>query len=156
MGCNTDPVISETPEIRFESVTVYKNISGKDSMMVLRINYKDGDGDLGLSDSDTVPPFNFGNEGFYNFIVNYRVKKGNKWQGLILPGGSDTLNFNQRFQRLNLSDKAKKVSGSFDLRIPAAPYPGINPDTVQLISLIMDRKLHKSNLAASNEIYLKH
>ena len=124
--------------------------------MVLRINYKDGDGDLGLSEKDTFPPFNFGNAGFYNFLVGYKVKKGTIWQGIVLPGGSDTLNFNQRFQRLNLSDKVRAVSGSFDLRIPAAPYPGINPDTIQLTSLIMDRKLHKSNLAISNEIYLKH
>ncbi len=155
-GCNTDPVLSEIPEVSFESVSVYKNMAGKDSMIVLKINYKDGDGDLGLSQSDTFPPFNFGSPVFNNFFVNYKVKTGNSWQNILIPGTADTLNFNQRIQRLNLSNKDKAVKGSIDLRIPASPYPGLKPDTIKLISYLLDRKLHKSNLAESNEIYLKH
>ena len=155
-GCNTDVVESEIPEIGFESVTVYKNIQGKDSMLVLSINYKDGDGDLGLSVGDTFPPFNFGSDGFYNLLVGYKIKKNNVWQSILVPGSSDTLQFNQRFQKLNLSDKKKMVSGNLDLRIPASPYPGVFPDTIKFISQMIDRKLHRSNVVESNEIKLKH
>ena len=125
-------------------------------MIILTINYKDGDGDLGLSDSDTLPPYNYGNVGFYNFLVSYEMKKNNIWKRIIIPGSSDTLNFNQRFERLNKSDKVKKVAGTIDLRIPASPYPGILPDTIRLECKMMDRRLHNSNSAMSNDIYLKH
>lgn len=155
-NCNTDPVISEIPEINFESVTLYKNRAGKDSMIILTLNYKDGDGDVGLSEADSLPPFNFGSAGFYNLLVGYKIKKNTIWQNIILPGGSDTLNFNQRFQRLNTSSKSKAVSGTIDLRIPASPYPGIFPDTVKLVSQMVDRKFHKSNITESSAINLKH
>ncbi|MFM9945536.1 MAG: hypothetical protein ACKVQB_09925 [Bacteroidia bacterium] len=155
-GCNDDPIQSEIPEISFGSASVYKNMAGKDSMVILTINYKDGDGDLGLAADDTLPPFNFGNQGFYNLFVGYKIKKNGIWQSILIPGSADTLHFNQRFQRLNLGDKEKAVTGSLDLRIPASPYPGILPDTIKLISQMMDRKLHKSNVSESTEIFLKH
>jgi hypothetical protein len=155
-NCNTDPFVSEIPEINFESVTLYKNRSGKDSMIILTLNYKDGDGDVGLSEADSLPPFNFGNAGFYNLLVGYKVKKNAIWQNIIIPGGADTLNFNQRFQRLNTTNKNKTVTGTIDLRIPASPYPGIFPDTIKLISQMVDRKLHKSNITGSSAINLKH
>ncbi len=155
-GCKTDQVVSEIPEISFESVSVYKNMSGKDSILVLSIKYKDGDGDLGLSVGDTFPPYNFGGEGFYNLLVGYKIKKNNIWQNILVPGSSDTLQFNQRFQRLNLSEKKKMVSGNLDLRIPASPYPGVFPDTIKFTGQMIDRKLHRSNLVESSAIKLKH
>lgn len=156
LGCKPDAPVSEIPEISFNSALVYKNRAGKDSMIVLSINYKDGDGDLGLSIGDTFPPFNFGNQGYYNFLVGYKVKKNNIWQSILIPGTADTLQYNQRFERLNFSQKKKIISGDMDLRIPASPYPGVFPDTIKLISQIMDRKLHRSNVVESKEIKLKH
>ncbi len=35
------------------------------------ISYTDGDGDLGLSDTDTYPPYNVGSEYYYNMIIDY-------------------------------------------------------------------------------------
>jgi len=156
LGCTKDFVSSIIPEISFQSATVYKNRMGSDSIVILNINYKDGDGDLGLSESDTFPPYNFGNIGFYNLLVSYEVKNGNSWKKIILPGSGDTLHFNQRFERLNKSDKEKAVTGFIEIRIPAIPYPGIEPDTIRLVSQVMDRKLRLSNMAISNDIYLKH
>lgn len=155
-GCNTDPVLSVIPEISFESVTIHKNIAGKDSLIILSINYKDGDGDLGLSVNDTMAPFNLGGEGFFNFLVGYKVLKNNAWQNILIPGSSDTLNFNQRFERLNPTEKKRTVSGIIDLRIPASPYPGLFPDTIKLVSQMMDRAMHKSNVSESTPILLKH
>ena len=76
VSCKDDPEISKTPEINFGEFLLYKNISGKDSMIVLRINYEDGDGDLGLSSTDTLPPYNYGNSAFYNLFVTYQVNNG--------------------------------------------------------------------------------
>lgn len=155
-SCNPDSVISEIPEISLGSVTVYKNIAQKDSMIVLSINYKDGDGDIGLEAGDTIPPFNYKSEGYYNLLVTYKIKEGNDWKKIVISGSSDTLNFNQRFERLNKSDKSRAVSGTIDLRIPASPYPGIFPDTIKLSCQMLDRKMNKSSIVESTEIKLKH
>lgn len=155
-SCNPDSVSSEIPEISFGSVTVYKNITQKDSMVVLSINYKDGDGDIGLSESDSFPPFNYKNVGFYNLLVSYKVRKKSVWQKILIPGSEDTLNFDQRFQRLNPNDKKRTVSGNMELRIPASPYPGILPDSIKLSFQMLDRKMHKSAIVESTEIKLKH
>jgi len=153
--CKEDPDISKTPEISFESLSLYKNISGKDSMIVLRINYKDGDGDLGLNGSDTFPPFNYGNMAYYNLFVTYEVKNGNTWEKILNPSTNDTIKYNQRFPRLNFTNKNKHITGYMDLKIPATPYPGIKPQNVRFGFIMMDRALNKSNFAGSGDIFLK-
>jgi hypothetical protein len=52
-NCSKAPVYPETPEIEFESMQRY---SSGDSV-VLTIKFKDGDGDLGLSDDETTSPY---------------------------------------------------------------------------------------------------
>ena len=128
----------------------------RDSLINLVIKYSDNDGDLGLSESDTFPPFNFGNEFFYNLKIKYLVKKNGIWQQITKTPGTDTINFNQRFNRLNQSNKKRKVYGEMAIRIPASPYPGIKPDTIKMECMIIDRKLYKSNIASTDEIILKH
>lgn len=155
-ACNSDPAYPEIPEINLESVKVYKNRLGKDSMIILNIKYTDGDGDLGLDENDTMPPFNFGNIGFYNLTIGYEAKKDNNWQKIIIPLSSDTIQFNQRFVRLNKTNKTKTILGNMEVRIPASPYPGIKPDTIRLICRMSDRKLHYSKTVISSEINLKH
>lgn len=125
-------------------------------MIVLRINYEDGDGDLGLSGSDTLPPFNFGNFAYYNLFVTYEVKNGTNWGKVINPSKLDTINYNQRFPRLNITAKKKHITGYLDLKIPASPYPGIKPQLVRFGFVLMDRAFHKSNFVRSNDIFLKH
>jgi hypothetical protein len=154
--CNTDPIYPAIPEIEMGSVRIYKNRLGKDSMVILKINYKDGDGDLGLNESDSLPPFNFGNIGFYNLKIDYKVWENNTWKKIIIPQTNDTVQFHQRFLRLNNTDKAKTVLGTMEIRIPASPYPGIKPETIQLSCQMTDRKLHYSNPITTSDIILKH
>ncbi len=156
LGCTSDIPDSDIPELELDGVAVYKNKAGKDSMVVLSLNYKDGDGDLGLSKDDTLPPYNYGNVGYYTLLVSYKIAKNKVWQHIVIPSSADTLHFNQRFQRLSLADKKKAVSGNLMLRIPASPYPGLKPDSIMLTSYILDRSLHKSNQVATNAIKLQH
>ena len=125
-------------------------------MVILNINYKDGDGDLGLDENDSFPPFNFGSKDFYNLKIDYKMKQNNQWKKIVLPISNDTIEFNQRFLRLNKSGKKKAVLGNIEIRIPASPYPGIKPDTIQLICKMADRGLNYSNLITSKDIILKH
>ena len=44
---------------------------------VLKFEFTDGDGDIGLEDRDTFPPFNPGSKYYYNLIIDYyEVRKG--------------------------------------------------------------------------------
>lgn len=155
-GCKDEQLISEIPEISFNSYKLYQNKAGRDSMIILTINYRDEDGDLGLSAGDSFPPYNYGNSGFFNFFVQYSIKNASNWEPFIIPGRSDTLNFNQRIPRLNSTEKGRSVTGAIDLNIPASPYPGIKPAFVKFRCWMLDRKLNKSNVVESSEINLKH
>ena len=155
-GCKKEPTGSSFPEISYEASFVYKDKLGKDSMLILSIGYKDDEGDLGLSSQDTLPPFNFGNSGFYNLNVSVEEQKSNIWMPIIIPATKDTLNFNQRFGRLLDGNKPKKIMGVIDMRIPAQPYPGIKPSLVKFKVYIYDRKMHKSNTITTNAIFLQH
>ena len=79
VSCKTIPEYSNTPEISFGNTQVIENIfdslslSSTDSV-IFTINFKDGDGDLGLSQSqiqtDTTPN---------SYLTEYRLSNG-IWQ----------------------------------------------------------------------------
>ena len=155
-ACKDEPSGAQFPEISIGGVTLYKNNVGNDSMINLVVKYSDNDGDLGLSESDTMPPFNFWSIYFYNLKIKYLVKNNGKWQQITKTGNADTINFNQRFKRLNESNKKRRVFGEFEIRIPASPYPGIKPDTIKMECMAIDRSQHVSNIAQTGIIILKH
>jgi len=156
IACKDEPSISEIPQINFQKVSIYKNIKGNDSMIVLSIDYQDGNGDVGLDSKDTFPPFNYGGKGFYNLFVTYHVYDGLSWQSLVRPLTLDTINYHQRIPRLNQSESPRRVSGTLDLRIPASPYPGIKPSKVKFGCTLLDRNFNVSNTIQSTDINLKH
>lgn len=125
-------------------------------MIIISINYKDANGNLGLSEADSLPPYTFGSAGYYNLYVAYYSKEGGVWKSVLNPISKDTIHFNQRFPKLNQSKNEKSVSGTMFLRIPATPYPGILPQIVKFRLKMLDRGLHESNSIETPEINLKH
>ncbi|MFA0963136.1 hypothetical protein AB9P05_15130 [Roseivirga sp. BDSF3-8] len=57
VGCYPPPEYPDAPDISFNDITFYDNASGTDSL-VLSINFRDGDGDLGLRPTETDAPYN--------------------------------------------------------------------------------------------------
>ncbi|MBO6026616.1 MAG: hypothetical protein J6P73_05145 [Bacteroidales bacterium] len=112
--------------------------------VVLSIGYTDGDGDLGLDDSDTIYPFGINDPHYYNLIIDYL-----RWDGTQFV--ADTINFNARFKRLVFYDEVKAISGVIKnttmLLNPFAPN-----DTVKLRAHIIDRALHESNTIETEPI----
>ncbi|MCR5013304.1 MAG: hypothetical protein K6A28_00850 [Bacteroidales bacterium] len=126
--------------------------------VVLSIGYTDGDGDLGLDDSDDDYPFGTGDPYYYNLLIDYL-----KWDGAefvetpLLSWNQqtqsyDTISFNARFKRLVFNDAVKPISGTIDykmaLRNPASPN-----DTVKLRIQLVDRALHLSNAIETGAIH---
>ena len=68
-SCFQAPEYSLIPSIEFESV-IFKDLSNPSDAdsLILTIRFKDGNGDLGLGDADTLEPFN--SRFFYEFSDN--------------------------------------------------------------------------------------
>ena len=76
-GCFTAPTYPVVPQISFNDI--YYGKSPKLDSIVIKLNFKDGDGDIGLAAQDTVlqqyaRKFNYL---FQNKLVNYRTKRQN-------------------------------------------------------------------------------
>ena len=57
------------PQIEFNDfILLIDTLTGKTIEGILSIQYIDGDGDIGLEQSDTLPPFQRDGDYYYNFI----------------------------------------------------------------------------------------
>jgi hypothetical protein len=77
-GCFTQPTYPIVPQISFSSICYGKSAARQDSIYV-ELNFKDGDGDIGLNDLDTLSDtyarkFNYL---FQNKLVTYKTKRLN-------------------------------------------------------------------------------
>ena len=60
------------PQIAYEGFTYLFNADSTFSGEgILAFSYTDGDGDLGLDEADTMPPFGPDDAHYYNMIVDY-------------------------------------------------------------------------------------
>ena len=130
------PVI---PAIQWESYSVSKDANGYDSLSFLKISYTDGDGDVGLYNSDTVSPYK------YNFFVKmFQMKNGNL-QEIIFP--DTNLNFNGRIPILTPTGRNKNIKGEIEMMIEIYfARPILLSDTIAFELYIQDRALNKSNV----------
>lgn len=134
----------ETPAITLKSFEQLK-LDGKDSAVILRIEYTDGDGDIGLEPGDTLAPFEFGGPYFYNLhVYPYEVVDGVKKP--IMVSATDSIDFNDRIATLTPTGKNKAIFGEIRIALRAQPSFGITPDSMCYKIFIYDRKLHKSNV----------
>jgi hypothetical protein len=144
-GCKKDLIISEIPSIslnRFYTLK-YAN-SSLDSVVMVDVDFQDGDGDFGLSLSDTMPPFRIGDPYFYNVFVEYLNGKNGVYTYQI-SGSNDTLNFNDRIADLKPESRVKAILGTLHIKITPT-ISTVIPDSIKLNVFIVDRKLHKSNI----------
>ncbi len=126
--------------------------------VTLSIGYTDGDGDLGLDDSDTIYPFGVGDPYYYNLIIDYYTWDGTSYVETPLLSWNpltqnyDTLSFNSRFKRLCHHPDGNAISGTIQytmsIKNPLSP-----DDTVKLKAHVIDRALHESNVIETEAIH---
>ena len=130
------------PVIKWESYSVLEDAKGYDSLSFLKISYSDGDGDIGLYDSDTVAPYK------YNFFVKMYQKINGNLQQIIFP--DTNINFNGRIPILTPTGRNKNIKGDIELMIEIYfARPVLLSDTIAFDLYLMDRALHKSNVVLS-------
>jgi len=147
------------PEITYQGLSYLMDAdSTLTGEVVLSLGYTDGDGDLGLDDSDTIYPFGLSDPHYYNLIIDYLKWDGTQFVETPLLSWNqqtqsyDTISFNARFKRLVFHDEQKAISGTFDYKMTL--YNPLSPtDTVKLRAHVIDRALHTSNIIETNPIF---
>lgn len=147
------------PKIAYEGFTYLFNADSTFSGEgVISFSYTDGDGDLGLDDSDTLSPFGFNDAHYYNMVVDYlKCVNGEFVKTPLLSWNAqtqtyDTVTFNARFKRLRDSEEPKAISGKMDYTL-TVQNPFSPNDTVKFEIHILDRALHESNVIQTDPIY---
>lgn len=130
-----------------------------DSLM-LTMTFTDGDGDVGLNDSDTTGDFNSNSFYHYNLYIEYYEMMNGTWtKGTQDPSGNnsplaDTINFSYRIKNLTPVGQNKTLKGTINVTLEPIFY---NPfsnhsDSIKYRVLLIDRSLNISNTIESETI----
>jgi hypothetical protein len=143
-ACNKLEEYDDRPIITESSYELRKNFAGLDTGLVLKFTYTDGDGNVGLGTRDTMPPYD------KNVMVAYYEKQGNDFVKILIPGTTDTLNFNSRIKEFGVGNPTKaEVSVKINIGVVIA-------DTVRFDYYILDKDLNRSNVVSTGAIGLKN
>lgn len=146
-ACQKFEEYPEIPEISYAGFLVLKDNNGADSLGLLNISYTDGDGDIGLNENDTLPPFK------YNYFLDIYQRVDDTLRKIILP--DTNVNFNGRIPVLTPDGAHKAIKGNIEMELELfMMIPFLESDTVAFEIYIMDRSLHKSNTVRSPQYIL--
>jgi len=148
-ACTREEVFPPEPAITFLDFSKIANNLPYDDKGELKIFFTDGDGDLGLNDDDTMPPFNKASIYYYNFFIKYLEKQHGKFVEVNPP-----VSFNARIPRIESKGNSPSIKGEIDLEIFINNYLSTF-DTVKFEASICDRALHVSNVITTPEIIIK-
>jgi len=127
---------------------------------ILKFEFTDGDGDLGLAKSDTFFPFNPESKYYYNLIIDYyEVRNGVETPVWLTFFNSETQEFDTiylsaRIPLLTPKGSNKALSGEINDTIFIYNYYS-DFDTLFLKFRIVDRALHESNIETTPYIVRK-
>ena len=136
ISCTKEDTYPVTPEISFKSLEIFKNGSGKDSLL-LTFTFSDGDGDIGTWEGDTV------NRDV--FVSMFEMQNG-VFVKFNDPFGA----FNYRIPFLKPRGNNKSLKGDIEINID---YNIFQPnDTIRYELYMKDRADHISNTISTSTI----
>lgn len=134
-------------EYPLEPVIKYESFSVMNDSASLVISFTDGDGDIGLNESDTTGDFSPSNFFHYNLFVEYYEKDDMLgWvKGKTLAG--DDIVFLYRIPYLTPNGKNKALKGEIEVTIEPTYYNPFSSesDTIKYVISLADRSLKVSN-----------
>jgi hypothetical protein len=152
ISCRRIEVFAPEPTITF--MEFEKILNTTDSVYdrgILKFEFTDGDGDLGLAKWDTFPPYNPGSKYYYNLLIDYyEVRNGVETPVYIAFYNSnteefDTIYLSARIPLLTPQGSNKSISGEIHDTIFIYNYYS-DFDTLFLEFRIVDRALNESNI----------
>jgi hypothetical protein len=147
-GCMKKQSYSDTPEIGYLGFELIYDTAQVVRTGILSISYQDGNGDIGLSPSDTFPPYQRNGQYYYNYVITYFEKQNGVFKQVDL-----TIPFSLRIPVLTPDDPNKAIKGYILDTIGLYPPP--LHDTIKFEAFIYDRALNKSNVITTPEIILR-
>ncbi|WP_375560055.1 hypothetical protein ACE193_20405 [Bernardetia sp. OM2101] len=158
-GCFAEPDYPNTPQIEFVSL---QNLASKSrtnvDSVVITLFFQDGDGDLGLTSTDTLPPFSDRNSDGtvnrfrHNFFADVeRLNEDGEFEPVTFA--SQNFNLNSRFPVLNTLEKETALEGDlrYSLTLFATSFsPVQNGDVLRYKISIADRNLNESNVIVTD------
>lgn len=154
-GCTKPKTYPVIPSIQFVSLTKQRSVLGPDSTTIITISFTDGDGDIGLTPADTLPPFNSGSIYYNDFIVSFFQKQHGIWVEDVVPPGD--AGFSGRIPYLTPDGNNKALTGNISMtqyiQLTQLYNNGIN-DTIHYQVYIYDRALHQSNTITTPDMVI--
>jgi hypothetical protein len=152
-SCTQKPDFPLEPSITFSEITVTKvkdpltSLPGRDAFkdsVSISINYRDGDGNLGVNDADKDK---LAEKGEFNFIVKRSIRiKGKYYEYDPLPKHSGN------FITLKTGGKIGPIEGTIHYGIDFLPLNGPKKDTLKFDIQIMDREGNRSNIVTTDSV----
>ncbi|WP_338791040.1 hypothetical protein V9L05_23140 (plasmid) [Bernardetia sp. Wsw4-3y2] len=162
-GCFAEPDYPNTPQITFVNLeNLQSKARANTDSVIITLFFQDGDGDLGLSSSDTLPPFSERNpDGSvnlfrHNFFADVeRLNENGEFEPVTFA--SQNFNLNSRFPVLNTLDKETALEGDLRYSINVI-YTSFSPvekgDVLRYRISIADRNLNVSNVIVTDPMTL--
>jgi hypothetical protein len=139
-------------EQKFETVT---NDPQPERFIYITVGFTDGDGDIGLDDTDVQSPFGQDEAHYYNFQCEFKQRIGGQWTDV-------NSNWRYRMKRISPSGQDPTLNGEITVKVGPYPGPRLFPDpdilvgdTLQATIRLEDRSLHMSNTVTSEAFVLQ-
>jgi hypothetical protein len=143
-ACGEDQDFPIEPKIKFESFHKIHN----DSTGIITISFTDGDGDIGLKNSDTLDPYT--NEYFYNFFLYIFEKKNGQYDTV-----QTSIPFHGRIPYMDEVQPGESIEGDIEMEVDIFSMDVFIPgDTLVFDIYIVDRALHHSNTVRTKPVIL--
>ncbi len=115
----------------------------------LVISFTDGDGDIGLNQGDTNPPYAPGSTYYYNLFCDMSKRQNNAWVTVM------QLPYYYRVPSITPTGQNKALNGDIAVALQPFPLPPVVVgDTVRFNVKLVDRALHESNTVTTEAIKL--
>lgn len=158
VSCEKPPNFPETPEIAYKSINnsmvINSGLGGNKDSISVSITFKDGDGDLGLSQGDIGSSPYVG-----EFEKNYFVTTYRKVDGEFEKVEFDALELGGRFGPLTDESVTGPIEGTLNYAIEIPRYNTDDDsfalsrgDTLKFDVYIVDRDLNQSNTVETGEV----
>lgn len=146
-GCFKSQEYPDYPIISDPFVVIYPDSA------VLTFSFTDGDGDIGLYDSEIDPPYDTSSRYHYNLYIDYYEKDDVLgWKpGLDLAG--DSVVFKYRLEPIIVKGKKRGIKGTMDVTMKEYFNPlSSQSDTIKFGIVLIDKALNESDQIWTEEI----
>jgi hypothetical protein len=122
--------------------------------------FTDGDGDIGLHQYDTYPPFDTTSYFYNNFFIHVYERINGVYKPFILfnttTQQNDTIIFKYRIPYIDPVSSNGSLKGELQTKLDIGlMLPYLHTDSILFEAYIFDRQLHRSNTIRSTDIVFK-